>query len=73
MNLTKRDLLYGGVTSATTLVALGLAVPVQAQGVFSHGTVIALQGTPHLWIAGDQGVLHWAGDTRALADVEFLY
>ena len=40
---------------------------VQAQGVFAHGAVIALQGTPHLWIADEQGVLHWAGDTRALA------
>ena len=43
------------------------ALMVQAQGVFAHGAVIALQGTPHLWIADEQGVLHWAGDTRALA------
>ena len=27
----------------------------------------ALQGTPHLWIADEQGTLHWGGDTRALA------
>ena len=40
---------------------------VQAQGVFAHGAVVALQGTPHLWIADEQGGLHWAGDTRALA------
>ena len=43
------------------------ALMVQAQGVFAHGAVVALQGTPHLWIADQQGVLHWAGDTRALA------
>ena len=56
------------------LVAIGFlistfapALMVQAQGVFAHGAVIALQGTPHLWIADEQGVLHWAGDTRALA------
>jgi hypothetical protein len=30
------------------------------------GTVVALGGTPHLWIADDRGVLHWASDTRAL-------
>ena len=39
----------------------------QAQGTFSHGTVVALQDTPHLWFADEQGVLHWGGDTRALA------
>jgi hypothetical protein len=39
-----------------------------AQGTFAQGTVVALQGTPHLWIADAQGVLHWGGDTRALAD-----
>ena len=27
----------------------------------------ALQGTPHLWIADDRGILHWGGDTRALS------
>jgi hypothetical protein len=30
--------------------------------------VVGLAGTPHLWIADDQGVLHWGGDTRALHD-----
>ena len=49
-------------------VAAFVAVPVaQAQQVFVHGAVVALQGTPHLWIADEQGVLHWGGDTRALA------
>ena len=46
---------------------LAPALIVQAQGVFAHGAVVALRGTPHLWIADQQGVLHWAGDTRALA------
>ena len=40
---------------------------VQARGAFAPGTVVALQGTPHLWFADAQGVLHWGGDTRALA------
>jgi hypothetical protein len=31
------------------------------------GAVVTLRGTPHLWIADEQGTLHWAGDTRALA------
>ena len=38
-----------------------------AQGAFAPGTVVGLEGTPHLWIADAQGILHWAGDTRALA------
>ena len=54
---------------AGALIGRAAAAPVvQAQGMFGHGTVVALRGTPHLWIADRQGVLHWAGDTRALAD-----
>lgn len=54
---------------AGALIGRVAAAPVaQAQGTFAHGTVVALRGTPHLWIADRQGVLHWAGDTRALAD-----
>ena len=46
---------------------LAPALTVQARSTFAPGTVVALQGTPHLWFADDQGVLHWGGDTRALA------
>ena len=46
---------------------IGGAAPVQGQGSFAHGAVVALQGTPHLWIADDRGILHWGGDTRALS------
>ena len=31
------------------------------------GTVFALNGTPHLWLMDGFGILHWGGDTRALA------
>jgi hypothetical protein len=41
--------------------------PGPAPGALAPGTVVALRGTPHLWIAGADGALHWAGDTRALA------
>ena len=57
-----------------SLVVLAIAVAAftalptaHAQQVFLPGTVVALEGTPHLWIADAQGVLHWGGDTRALA------
>lgn len=43
----------------------GLAAP-EFQGTYRNGTVISLQGTPHLFIADSAGVLHWGGDTRAL-------
>ena len=46
---------------------LAPALTVQARSTFAPGTVVALQGTPHLWFADDQGILHWGGDTRALA------
>jgi hypothetical protein len=52
--------------------AVARAVPT-GQDALPEGTVIALQGTPHLWVADKQGVLHWAGDTRALADKVILW
>ena len=57
-----------------SLVVLAIAVgalmalpTAHAQQAIAPGAVVALEGTPHLWIADDQGVLHWGGDTRALA------
>lgn len=59
-----------GPLAVAGALALG-AVPVLAntsgQSVAPHGAVVALMGTPHLFIADGQGTLHWAGDTRALA------
>lgn len=53
-------LLIGGV------LPTGSAAQLQEQGTLPYGTVVALQGTPHLWFADEQGILHWGGDTRAL-------
>ncbi|NBT04318.1 MAG: hypothetical protein EBS94_13045, partial [Proteobacteria bacterium] len=47
------------------LPATALASPAHA---LSRGAVVALTGTDHIWVADDEGTLHWAGDTRALAD-----
>lgn len=48
-----------------------LAVPALAgpaeQQTAPPGAVFALSGTPHLFIADERGILHWGGDTRALA------
>ncbi|MCY3914053.1 MAG: hypothetical protein OXG43_12545 [Chloroflexi bacterium] len=52
------------------VLIFGMLAPALAAGTsatISHGTVVGLQGTPHLWIADAEGVLHWGGDTRALA------
>src|SRR5687767_12443624 len=47
------------------VAAPAMAAP-EAQVSLPPGALVALSGTPHLWIADDAGVLHWAGDTRAL-------
>ena len=52
---------------ACTCVSLAALPTAHARPPFAHGAVVALQGTPHLWIADEQGTLHWGGDTRALA------
>ena len=59
-----RQILAVLIVTAVTLASLPA---LHAQQTFSHGAVVALEGTPHLWIADAQGVLHWGGDTRALA------
>jgi hypothetical protein len=51
-------------------LSLAHAVPAGAGGpgaATTPGEVIALQGTDHLWVADDQGVVHLAGDAAALA------
>jgi hypothetical protein len=68
---SKRPLL-GPIVVLGILIALLVPVfPAFASQAFQqsvpNGTVIALSGTPHLWIGDDQGMLHWGGDTRALA------
>lgn len=56
----RRALLAGGIS------VLALSRSAKAQSALKHGTVIQLDTTPHIWVADWQGVLHWAGDTRAL-------
>ncbi len=55
---------FGLLACVLLFVFLTAAAPT----VLAPGAVVGLSGTPHLWIADDQGVLHWVGDTRALAD-----
>jgi hypothetical protein len=53
------------VSAAFMLASVASAGPA-SQASFPPGAVVALNGTPHLWIADGQGALHWGGDTRAL-------
>ena len=63
----------GVIVGLLALVSIGLAfVPVvwadvAQRPILTAGAVVALQGTPHLWIADEEETLHWVGDTRALA------
>jgi hypothetical protein len=41
--------------------------PAVGVGPFGQGAVVALKGTPHIWVADQLGTLHWAADTRSLA------
>jgi probable HAF family extracellular repeat protein len=56
-----------GVAPAVPGWAQGAPPPPPTAGARpAPGAVVALAGTPHIWVADEQGVLHWAGDTRAL-------
>ena len=53
--------------SALLVCLLPLFLTAAHPASLAPGAVVGLAGTPHLWIADTQGVLHWGGDTRALA------
>jgi len=53
----------------STLTSMLAPTQVAAQQCnYSFGNVVQLTGTPHLFIADEQGILHWGGDTRGLAN-----
>lgn len=41
-------------------------------GPFKKGTIVSLHRTPHLWVADQEGVLHWIGDMRGFYSSEFV-
>lgn len=60
-----RGMIVAAATVGAVLASVvGMAT---AQSAVVPGGVISLRGTPHIWVADNDGVLHWAGDTRALA------
>ena len=65
---------------AALVVALFVIVPgipafagPAEQFTVTDGMVVGVQNTPHLFIGDGGGVLHWAGDTRALANVNVVW
>src|SRR3954447_6593327 len=54
----------------TRFLPAAAAPPAQTPGTCGAvplGAVVQLAGTPHLFICAADGLLHWGGDTRALA------
>lgn len=56
-----------------TLLGAGLTLPILhllptavSAATPTPGTPIFLRNTPHVYVVGDDSMLHWAGDTRAL-------
>jgi hypothetical protein len=71
MPTSHRRRLAAATTILFALLAIAIAVPPlwsrpDAQRI-GHGEIVLLRGTPHYWVADERGVLHWPGDTRALA------
>jgi hypothetical protein len=71
MNQVVRALGAGIFGLMTMLTSVAVAAPAEQEAaprcLFTPGAVVRLAGTPHLFIADDQQVLHWGGDTRGLA------
>ena len=61
-----RRLIAVGIVVAALVAGLRAdAAPLQQQAG-SPGAVYALTGSPHVWVADEEGALHWVADTRAL-------
>ncbi len=56
-----------GLFALAITLLLGSPVAHADTPAVSPGAVVVLRGTAHIWVADDDGVLHWVGDTRAFA------
>ena len=56
-----------GLFALVITLLLGSPVAHADTPAVSPGAVVVLRGTAHIWVADDDGVLHWVGDTRAFA------
>jgi hypothetical protein len=65
----RRSTFIGAGTTGIASALLGVRTVSGAGALqaLSAGSVVALRGTPHIWISDDSGTLHWGGDTRALS------
>lgn len=68
---TRRTLL--AATAALPALALTPHVSAAAGGDPIPGTPVQLRETRHLYIVGEDGRLHWGGDTRALLDKQVFW
>jgi hypothetical protein len=67
--LMRRILLILGLMFCGAFASFSGGSAVNGQSLFPTGTVVRLAGTPHLWIAGPDGRLHWLSDSRAAAQL----
>ena len=66
-NIQTISMKIGRVVVAFVMLGVIFSCLEKSASAASRGSVVALKGTPHIWIADEAGVLHWGGDTRALA------
>ena len=64
--LTRRSLGVVGLLSLTGPLARPPVVDASPLAQATWSGVVALGGTPHLWLGDDTYTLHWLGDTRVL-------
>lgn len=65
--MIRRRLFTGSVAATSALIPQPAAAQYYNVPSLEFGEIVALQGTPHLWIMGADDRLHWAGDTRIIS------
>ena len=71
LSMLRRTVLSSGVALAATTTAGTVGATPEIK--LEVGTPVRLEGTPHLYITGEDHRLHWAGDTRALLEKRVLW
>jgi hypothetical protein len=62
-----RAVLACALVVGAAVAGLPLRLAAACGSALNEGDVVALRDTPHVWAADANGVIHWGGDTRALA------
>ena len=71
LSMSRRTVFGSSVALAATAAAGTVGATPEIE--LEVGTPVRLEGTPHLYIFGEDHRLHWAGDTRALLGKRVLW